>query len=255
MGDCAFMDLNSPVFVDTGEAVWLKVKDQDMDLVRFVKRRILLSGIPPFQRVGFMNALLTYGRWLKNNPSPIHCETREELYKHLSGKLNGEPFDYIEAGVFRGDSIRFWTTLSTCPETRFYGFDTFTGLPDAWHTGLKTFNVGHFDVGGEVPEIPDPRVHFVKGRFQDTVPGFLRTYSRQKNLVIHMDADVYTSTLYFLTRFHDVISDGCYLLFDNFSVAPHDFRAFCDYTSAYGREYDLIGTAEVDFEKVAIELR
>jgi len=214
-----------------------------------------MSGIPPFPRVDFCNALLSLGQWLKTHPSPIHLDSREKLYEHIAGKMNGEPFDYIEAGVFRGESIRYWAQLSSSPESRFFGFDTFTGLPEAWHTGLKTFEAGHFDIGGNVPLIQDKRIRFVKGRFQDTVPGFLREYSRQKNLIVHCDADLYTSSLYFLTSFHNIMKGGTYLLFDNFSVAPHDFRAFCDYTRAYCREYDVIATAEIDFEKIAFVLK
>lgn len=226
-----------------------------MNAMRLVKRLILKSGCPPCKRVEFLNALLTLGQWLRAHPAPIHLASREELYDHIAGKMKGEPFDYIEAGVFRGDSIRYWAKLSSSPESRFFGFDTFTGLPEAWQAGLKTFKPGHFDVGGAVPLIQDQRVRFIKGRFQDTVPDFLRAYSRAKNLIVHCDADLYTSTLYFLASFHDVLRAGTYLLFDNFSVAPHDFRAFCDYTQAFGRAYDVTATAEVDFEKIAFLLK
>jgi len=226
-----------------------------MNLLRIIKRCILTSRIPPSSRVDFFNALLTLGQWLRAHPSPVHLDTREKLYEHIAGKMNGEPFDYIEAGVFRGESIRHFAKLSSRPESRFFGFDTFTGLPEAWHTGLKAFDAGHFDVGGNVPPTQDGRIHFVKGRFQDTVPDFLRTYHRQKNLIVHCDADLYTSSLYFLTAFHNVMQAGTYLLFDNFSVAPHDFRAFCDYTRAYCRTYDVLATAEIDFEKIAFILK
>ena len=124
-----------------------------MDLLRRVKRVILKSGLPPSKRVDFCNALLSLGQWLKSHPAPIHLESREKLYDHIAGQMNGEPFDFIEAGVFHGDSIRYWANLSSCPGSRFFGFDTFTGLPEAWHAGLKTFGIGHFDAGGALPLI------------------------------------------------------------------------------------------------------
>ncbi len=225
-----------------------------MSALRKIKRMIITSGIPPSGRLDFLNALLTLGRWLKQHPSPTHLDAREQLYDYVAAQLNGEPFDYLEAGVFKGDSIRHWSKLSAHPDTRFFGFDTFNGLPEAWHTGLTTFQPGHFDTGGNFPALDDPRVHFIKGRFQETVPDFLRTYRRPKNLVVHCDADIYTSTLYFLTALDPLLRPGTYLLFDNFSVAPHDFRAFLDYTNSYGRRFEVIGTAEVDFEKIAFRI-
>lgn len=223
--------------------------------MRRIKRCIVRSGLPPMRRLEFLNALLVFGRWLKQHPAPAHLETREKLYEHVATLLNGQPFDYLEAGVFQGDSMRAWSKLAAHPDARFFGFDTFEGLPEAWHTGLQTFEPGHFNVGGNAPAIADPRIQFVKGRFQDTLPGFLKTYRRQSNLVVHCDADLYTSTLYFLTMLHPVlIAGGAYLIFDNFSVATHDFRALVDYTSAYALSFEVLATAEVDFEKIAIRI-
>lgn len=226
-----------------------------MSLLRTIKRGILKSRCPPSRRLEFLNALLAYGKWLREHPAPFHYATREDLYTALATKLNGAPFDFLEAGVFQGDSMRRWITLSDHPETRYFGFDTFTGLPEVWHTGLQSFAVGHFDVGGQPPTLDDPRVQFIKGRFQDTLPGFLQGYQPQGQVVVHCDADLYSSTLYVLTQLHQVMGPGTYLLFDNFSVATHDFRAFCDYVSAYGRAYDVVGTAETDYEKVAVQLK
>ncbi len=226
-----------------------------MNLMRTIKRGILASGLPPSKRIDFGNALLSLGQWLKTHPTPIHLESREKLYEYVAGKMNGAPFDYIEAGVFRGDSIRCWAKLSSCPESRFFGFDTFTGLPEDWHAGVKTFAAGHFNASGNCPLIQDKRVRFIKGRFQDTLPDFLRTYCRPQNLVVHCDADLYTSTLYFLASLHNTMCAGTYLLFDNFSVAPHDYRAFCDYTQSFCRTYEIVATAEIDFEKIAFRLK
>ena len=224
-------------------------------VLRTIKRWILKSGLPPSRRGDYLNSLLTLGQWLRTHPSPIHLDSREKLYELIADKINGEPFDFIEAGVFQGESLRYWSRLSDHSDTRFFGFDTFTGLPEAWHTGLTTFKAGHFDNGGNTPLINDKRIRFLKGRFQETVPDFLRTYKRPKNLVVHCDADLYTSTLYFLTSLNNIMPKGTYLLFDNFSVAPHDFRAFCDYTQSYNRSYEIVASAEVDFEKIAFRLK
>ncbi len=225
-----------------------------MAMLRLVKRAILKSRIPPSPRMEFGNALLAYGQWLREHPAQEHYATRDALYAAIARGIGDVAFDFLEAGVYKGESLRSWTRLSQNKGTRFFGFDTFTGLPGAWQTGLKTFPAGHFNAGGQPPDIQDARVQFVSGRFQDTLPAFLQSYSSSAQLVVHLDADMYSSTLFFLTCLHERLVTGTYLLFDNFSVATHDFRAFRDYTNAYDRTYEVVATAEPDYEKVAMRL-
>ena len=103
-----------------------------------------------------------------------------------------------------------------------------------------------------MPELNDPRVQFFKNRFQETLPGFLKTYRPQENLIIHCDADLYTATLYVLSKLDSVISSGTIVMFDDFSIANHDFKAFRNYTDSYCRTYEVIGTAGLGYDKIAI---
>ena len=98
--------------------------------------------------------------------------------------------------MFMGDSINEWINLSISPHSsRFYGFDTFTGLPEHW---FKYFSKSAFNVAGKIPEILDSRVTFVKGLFQDTLGNFLNGFNRKNRIVVHIDADLYSSTLFVL---------------------------------------------------------
>ena len=68
----------------------------------------------------------------KNRGVPVFPD-RYRSWKYIYHDiLKDAPIDYLEFGVFRGDSIREWCSLSTSPDSRFYGFDTFTGLPEHW---------------------------------------------------------------------------------------------------------------------------
>ncbi|MEM3907849.1 MAG: TylF/MycF/NovP-related O-methyltransferase, partial [Nitrososphaerota archaeon] len=95
--------------------------------------------------------------------------------------------------MYQGDSIQKISRLNNNPESRFFGFDSFSGLPEYW---FKDFPAGPFNVGGKIPVIDDNRVNFVKGLFQDTLPDFLRTFKPRNKLIILLDADLYSSTMF-----------------------------------------------------------
>jgi O-methyltransferase len=178
---------------------------------------------------------------------------REQLYDHLMANvIKGQSVDYLEFGVYQGESIAYWASHEKNPESRFYGFDTFTGLPEAW----KKFNgdraEGVFDCGGATPQINDTRVKFVKGLFQDTLDDFLSGFDSRSQLILHNDSDLYSATLYVLTRCHDLLKPGAVVIFDEFSSVLNEFRALADYCSAYCRKYEVLGATNEYFGQVAI---
>lgn len=180
------------------------------------------------------------------------------MYEWLNQNvIGGKLIHYLEFGVFRGDSIRRWSELNRDSNSRFWGFDTFTGLPEAWEGFTKPMESGAFNVGGQFPSINDPRVSFVKGLFQATLPDFLKNYTPDGQLVIHIDADLYSATLYVLTYLNDLIQPGTVLLFDEFSSVLHEFRALEDYCAAYMRKYEVVSAVNspVDYySQIAIRV-
>lgn len=178
-------------------------------------------------------------QWLKAQDAPMFTE-RFAMYEHVNREYVGDcPIDYLEFGVFEGQSFAKWMDLNRDPESRFYGFDTFTGLPTDWGVHFKR---GHFDVEGEVPTIDDPRGKFIKGLFQETLPGFLTTLGPPgRQLVVHNDSDLYSSTIYTLAMLDSRIVPGTILIFDEFASPMHEFRAWNDYSEAFMRRAKLIG--------------
>jgi hypothetical protein len=180
---------------------------------------------------------------------------RYELYDYVQKEYASTGcIEYMEFGVFKGDSIKYWAGINQNPDSKFYGFDTFTGLPELWRNFERNVAKNTFDVNGEFPKTDDKRISFVKGIFQDTLDPFLENYKpTKKQLLINHDSDMYTSTLYTLTRLNSLIKPGTILIFDEFASALHEFRAFDDYVTSYMKKYKVIAVVDDYFTHIAIQ--
>jgi len=166
-------------------------------------------------------------------------EARIEFYKYINSKyIDNKPIQYLEFGVYKGDSIKWWASNNNADST-FDGFDTFEGLPENWNL----YNKGDMTTHGEFPKIRDNRVKFHKGLFQDTLPTFLHSFERKNKLVINLDADLYSSTLYTLSSLHLFLRSGDIIIFDEFNVPEDEFRAFLNYTQSFYIKLKLIAAA------------
>jgi O-methyltransferase len=173
------------------------------------------------------------------------------MYKHVSTEIiRDAPIDFLEFGVYRGESIREWASLNTHAQSRFYGFDSFEGLPEKWRPSQEK---GHFDVNGNTPQIHDNRVALVKGWFDQTVPEFVRGFVPRNRTVLHLDADLYSSTMLPLISFNHLLKQGTLLLFDEFYDRDHEFKAFEDYRKVSKRNYRVRCEAN-HFAQICVEL-
>src|SRR5690242_8383596 len=60
---------------------------------------------------------------LRESQSCQQCGDRQEMYEYINTSiLQSAPIDFLEFGVFRGESMRAWSVLNTHGESRFYGF-------------------------------------------------------------------------------------------------------------------------------------
>ena len=137
--------------------------------------------------------------------------------------------------------------------SRFFGFDSFEGLPESWEGFSKNHhNKGTFSLDGNTPNIGDNRLNFHKGLFQDTLNNFLKEFQKKRKLVIHLDADLYNSTLYVLTKIDNFITPNDIIIFDEFFSSSHEFKAFYDYYNSHMREFKILGvTGETPYIQVA----
>ncbi len=120
----------------------------------------------------------------------------------------------------------------------FFGFDTFTGLPE----DFGPYKKGAFNTGN-IPIIKDHRGQFYKGLFQQTLPGFLSAFKNDRKNVIMLDADLYSSTLFALTSLAPFMKKGDIILFDEFVVPTHEFMAYQHFIDSYYIKMELIGVA------------
>lgn len=217
----------------------------------FSPKRSLIRAVAPLFLLDKPIQIIKWCRFVESCDCPLF-PNRESLYEYIEKAiLGGAPVDYLEFGVAGGDSLRCWLELNSHPESRFWGFDSFEGLPDDWSPSRPK---GTFTQRGRPPKLHDPRVRFEIGLFQDTLPRFLHAFHPQRQVIIHNDSDLYSATLYTLTKLDSSVSDGTIIIFDEFWDAAHEFRAFMDYVAAYRRTFSVIaGTRR--FGQVAVVLR
>jgi hypothetical protein len=181
----------------------------------------------------------------------VNYENRFQLHEFVvNEEIQNQEIDYLEFGVASGIAFKWWVEKNKNPQNRFYGFDVFTGLPEDFGVMKKK----HYNTEGQTPKIDDSRVVFVKGLFQDSLPSFLVDYKSNKRKVIHMDADLYSSTLFVLTRLIPLLNKNDIIIFDEFGVPTHEFRAFSDIVSSYHLKYELLAAIN-NYLQIAIKLK
>jgi hypothetical protein len=167
-------------------------------------------------------------------------QSRFDLYKYLIEKEAGDKaINFFEFGVATGISFKWWLAQNKNTDSRFYGFDTFTGLPEHWNL----FGQGAMSNGGKIPDTNDTRASYYAGLFQDTLLPFLKTFDNKYPNIIHLDADIYSATLFVLTMFYPYLKKGDILIFDEFNIPTHEFRAFMDFVNSFYVKYEVIAAA------------
>jgi hypothetical protein len=177
---------------------------------------------------------------------------RENLYDALitQEQVGTQAIDYFEFGVAAGYSFKWWLAHNNHPDSRFYGFDTFEGLPE----DFGPFARGTMAAALESLNVTDPRAAFYKGLFQDTLNPFLDQYDNNRRKLIHMDADIFSATLFSLSQLYKFLNDGDIIMFDEFAVPMHEFRAFKIFAESFYVKYDVIAAAN-NYLFVAVKIK
>jgi hypothetical protein len=144
---------------------------------------------------------------------------------------------FLEFGVRTGSTINYISTRKA-GET-IYGFDSFEGLPEAWHGFLG----GKGTFAREDLPIVNPNVQLVKGWFEDTLPGFVAEHEQPVSF-IHVDSDLYSSAKTIFDRLAPRIRPGTVIVFNEYFNYPnwreHEYKAFHEFCNQHDVRYEYV---------------
>jgi hypothetical protein len=168
----------------------------------------------------------------------------------LAAALKAAPADglYLEFGVATGGTLRKIAELA--PAGTVFGFDSFQGLPEDWRSA---YVAGTFAVDAP-PEVPGAEL--VVGWFDETLPGFLAEHP-EPVAFLHLDADLYSSTVTVLEALEGRLRPGTVLLFDEYFNFPgwedHEHRAWVEFVARTGITFDCLGFT-ADDEQMSLRI-
>jgi len=209
-------------------------------LLRPLKQSLTLVGARSSGRTlhGLELALnyVKLGRWMREHGFEFPQRVRDGrgVFACVAERVRDEQVLYLEFGVWRGASMRYWSEALRHPESKLHGFDSFEGLPEDFDPAGGLVK-GHFSTGGAPPSFDDPRVTFHKGWFQETLPGF--ELPDHRVLVVNIDADLYSSTICVLRQLAPHFRPGTFVYFDDLSHLDHEARAFDEFMRETGLEF------------------
>jgi O-methyltransferase len=75
-----------------------------------------------------------------------------------------------------------------------------------------------------------------------SLPGpFLEETSISQRLIVNIDCDIYSATLFVLGTLDKHFKPGTIIIFDDFYSMNDEFAAFVDYDRSFGRQWRAIG--------------
>jgi predicted O-methyltransferase YrrM len=175
-----------------------------------------------------------------------YFEKHQALVEHALGEVSGHGL-YLEFGVGRGKSMRW---IASQVSGAIHGFDSFEGIQEYWNGNP----VGSF-AQKKLPKVPG-NVEFHVGYFDATLPGFLEKHAGPVAF-LHVDCDLYSSTVTILEALGNRLQPGAIVLFDEYynfhRWQEHEFKAFQEFVARAGLKYEYIAFS-VTGQQVAIRV-
>ena len=163
----------------------------------------------------FLDLIKTY----PHHPHKILCLTD-------AAKIADKDGIWAEFGVHSGKTLKELTNINDIV----YGFDSWKGLPEEWNFENPK---GAFNTNGVIPFEPNSKMVLVQGWFNESLPKFIEQTSINKISLLHLDADLYSSTKCVLDNFKPFFKGKCIIVFDEFFNYPewekHEYKAFKEF--------------------------
>ncbi len=138
------------------------------------------------------------------------------IFRYLKLNLD-RPGAIAEIGVYKGGTAKLMAMVA--PNKKFYLFDTFEGMPGqeiVADLAVDVHQAGDFDdtsieaVGRLLGN--SPNLHFRKGYFPETTVGL----ENERFAFVHVDGDIYQTTLDALRFFYPRMTIGGTMIFDDY---------------------------------------
>lgn len=182
-------------------------------------------------------------------PTALAFDTPRELMQHALSiaKLDGL---YAEFGVNEGGTISFIAKAK--PGAIVHGFDSFEGLPEDWSGNAMA--AGFFNRKGRLPKVPgNVRLH--RGWFNESLPAFASAHPGPAAF-LHIDCDLYSSTVEIFKALGDRIVPGTVIVFDEYFNYPawkaHEHKAFQEFQATTGKQFRYVAYSIQQIAVVAI---
>ena len=189
--------------------IWLRLTIEDIkfrirEIIRRYIRKLLEIAITDLDLMGSFHDIASSAAFERKYLSQAaHFKGRSQLFRYALGQVGNDSGLFLEFGVYKGDSINRLAALR--PGARWYGFDSFVGLPEAWTLGTRT---GAFGIGGKFPAVRH-NVTLIKGFFEETLATFAAEHRGSKVAFLHVDCDLYSATRTIFVELGDMLQPGC----------------------------------------------
>jgi len=188
-----------------------------------------------------------------NMADAVGLETQKDVLRYALAET-AVIGHYLEFGVFTGGTIRYIAKQlknSGKRDVIVHGFDSFEGLPQAW----AGFNLARstFSLRGMLPRVPhNVRLH--KGWFSASIASWCERFSGPVAF-IHVDCDLYSSTLDVLEGLRARLQPGTVIVFDEYFNYPnwerHEFKAWQEFVTRHALTYQYLAFAR---QQVAVRI-